>query len=97
MWQFTDSGKVGGISTNVDCDYCYVDYPTLIMKKKMNRLVEPAWKEQASSWAVDDVDWAVTNGILNGKGGDNYDLQGKITTEQVCVLLKRYYDKFGGK
>ena len=97
MWQFTDSGKVGGISTNVDSDFCYVDYPTLIMKKGMNRLVEPAWKEQASSWAVEAVDWAVTNGILQGKGGDNYDLQGSLTREQMCVMLRRYYDKFGGK
>lgn len=30
MWQYTSSGKVNGISGNVDFDYCYVDYPTMI-------------------------------------------------------------------
>ena len=30
MWQYTSSGKVNGISGNVDMNYCYVDYPTKI-------------------------------------------------------------------
>lgn len=30
MWQYSSAGRVNGINGNVDCDYCYVDYPTLI-------------------------------------------------------------------
>jgi GH25 family lysozyme M1 (1,4-beta-N-acetylmuramidase) len=30
MWQYSSSGKVNGVSGNVDCDYCYVDYPSKI-------------------------------------------------------------------
>lgn len=30
MWQYSSSGKINGISGNVDCDYCYVDYPATI-------------------------------------------------------------------
>ena len=30
IWQYTSSGKVNGISGNVDMNYCYVDYPTKI-------------------------------------------------------------------
>lgn len=33
MWQFTSTGRVPGISGNVDMDYCYVDYPGMIEKK----------------------------------------------------------------
>ncbi|MBP3568002.1 MAG: glycoside hydrolase family 25 protein [Lachnospiraceae bacterium] len=28
MWQYTDSGKVDGISTNVDLNICFIDYST---------------------------------------------------------------------
>lgn len=36
MWQYTSTGKVDGISTNVDMNYCYVDYPTKIKAKGLN-------------------------------------------------------------
>ena len=30
MWQYTSKGKINGINGDVDCDYCYVDYPNII-------------------------------------------------------------------
>ncbi|MCH5339521.1 MAG: glycoside hydrolase family 25 protein [Acetatifactor sp.] len=36
MWQYTNKGKVNGISGNVDLDYAYVDYPEIIKAKKLN-------------------------------------------------------------
>ena len=30
MWQYTSKGKINGINGDVDCDYCYVDYPSTI-------------------------------------------------------------------
>lgn len=36
MWQFTSSGHVDGISTNVDMDIAYLDYPAIIKKKHLN-------------------------------------------------------------
>ena len=36
MWQYTSTGKVNGVSGNVDCNYCYVDYPTQIKKTGKN-------------------------------------------------------------
>ncbi|WP_124100757.1 glycoside hydrolase family 25 protein [Ruminococcus sp. Marseille-P6503] len=36
IWQYSSKGKVSGISGNVDCDYCYVDYPTTIKKGGFN-------------------------------------------------------------
>ena len=30
MWQYTDSGRASGVSGNVDCNVCYVDFPTMI-------------------------------------------------------------------
>lgn len=36
MWQYTDSGKVNGISTSVDLDVAYKDYPTIMKNGGFN-------------------------------------------------------------
>lgn len=36
MWQYSDKGKVAGISGNVDMDYAYKDYPSIIKKAGLN-------------------------------------------------------------
>ena len=36
MWQYSSTGKVNGISGNVDMNWCYVDYPTAIKKAGLN-------------------------------------------------------------
>jgi GH25 family lysozyme M1 (1,4-beta-N-acetylmuramidase) len=36
IWQYTDSGKVGGISTSVDLNIAYKDYPKIMEEKKLN-------------------------------------------------------------
>lgn len=36
MWQYSSTGKVNGIGTNVDMNIAYKDYPTLIREGKLN-------------------------------------------------------------
>lgn len=36
MWQYSAKGNVPGISGYVDLDYCYVDYPAIIIKSRLN-------------------------------------------------------------
>lgn len=36
MWQYSDKGRISGISGDVDLDECYVDYPTLIKSGGFN-------------------------------------------------------------
>ena len=36
IWQYSSKGKVAGVSGNVDCDYCYIDYPSAIKKAGKN-------------------------------------------------------------
>lgn len=36
MWQFTDKGIVDGFDTEIDLNYCYRDYPTLMKKWGLN-------------------------------------------------------------
>lgn len=95
MWQYTEKGSVTGIKGNVDRDYSYYDFPTMLREKGYNGLEPYPWEKQASDWAKESVTWAVLNGIIQGVGGDDYALKKNVTTEKMCVMLKRYYDKFG--
>lgn len=36
LWQYSDAGKVNGISGNVDLNYAYKDYPTLVRLTGLN-------------------------------------------------------------
>lgn len=36
IWQTTDKGRVDGITTNVDLDISYVDYPSIMKSKGLN-------------------------------------------------------------
>lgn len=36
MWQYSHTGRVKGISGDVDLNYCYFDYPTAIKKAGLN-------------------------------------------------------------
>ena len=38
IWQFSGSGKVGGIPVAADLNYAYKDYPAIIRRAKLNRL-----------------------------------------------------------
>jgi GH25 family lysozyme M1 (1,4-beta-N-acetylmuramidase) len=65
MWQYSCKGKIPGINGDVDLDYCYVDYPTLIKTKGLNGWapetttpVRPETKE--ISLTIDGVTWKGT-------------------------------------
>lgn len=36
IWQYSETGRISGISGNVDLDECYVDYPSVIVKGGFN-------------------------------------------------------------
>ena len=36
MWQHTSKGKVNGVSGNVDLDWSYVDYPSVMKRVGLN-------------------------------------------------------------
>ena len=38
MWQFTSQGEIAGISGDVDLDYVFVDYPSIIKNAGLNHL-----------------------------------------------------------
>lgn len=49
VWQYSEKGKVDGISGNVDLDICYKDFPTIIKGKGLN-----GWGKAANPTPVPD-------------------------------------------
>lgn len=52
MWQYSDKGRISGISGDVDLDECYVDYPGLIKSGGFN-----GYPEQEPEKPLDTVIW----------------------------------------
>lgn len=42
IWQYSSTGRVNGISGDVDMDKCYVNYPDLIVNAGLNGYTKPA-------------------------------------------------------
>lgn len=43
-----------------------------------------------SSWALEAVDWAHDNHIMNGKNGNRFDPQGNVTRAEAAAVLMNY-------
>lgn len=72
MWQYSSTGKVNGVSGNVDMDYCYVDYPATIKAGGYN-----GYPKQTASTDKTDTTTAIP-GDLNGDG--------KVNVTDVAML-----------
>lgn len=66
-------------------------------KKCMARYEAEQKNLPADSWAVDSLDWAVENGIMEGDGHGNLMPMANVTREQFATMLHRYADKLTGK
>lgn len=44
----------------------------------------------ASNWSAEAREWAVSTGIVQGSGGDNYMWEDVLTREQMAVMLYRF-------
>lgn len=68
MWQYSEKGRIAGITGNVDIDICYVDYPTVIKAAGKNGY-SAADDETAADTAAQDSD--AMEGVLK-LGGRSY-------------------------
>lgn len=42
IWQYSPRGRIDGIATDVDLNYCYVDYPSVVGVNPVNGVIPPA-------------------------------------------------------
>lgn len=79
MWQYSSKGKVNGIQGNVDMNYCYVDYPTLIKEAGKNgyTAVTPETKPtpKPSFKSIDEI----AQEVLDAKWGNGAERKKKLT------------------
>ena len=67
IWQYSEKGKVDGISGNVDLDTCYKDFPTIIKGKGLN-----GWGKANPTPAPTEPDTDVSVTVTIKIGDDTY-------------------------
>lgn len=75
MWQTSSTGKIPGISGNVDTDVCYIDYPSAIKAAGLN-----GYKKGTASKEPAVLD---TDGFKKGDKND-----GVLAYKQMLILAK---------
>lgn len=94
LWQYSATGNIGGIQTDVDCNYCYVNYPGLIKKLQLNgfydynklkTIEEVAQEVLAGKWNVGDE-----RRRLLTDAGYNYDLV-QDEVNRICANHSKTY------
>ena len=50
--------------------------------------------EAVSPWAKDALQWAVGNGVINGKTTTTLEPQGQATRAEAATMLMRYLEKY---
>ncbi len=77
MWQNSSTGEINGISGNVDTDYCYVDYSSLVKSKGMNGY-------SANSGSANDLKILDKSGFKKGDKSD-----GVLAYKCLLLLAKK--------
>ena len=91
IWQYSSSGRVDGISGNVDMDIAYQDYPSIIKNGGFNGFSKQGRSQPTTPVqprkSVDEV----AHEVLAGKWGNGDDRKNRITTagyDYVAVQVK---------
>lgn len=82
IWQYSSTGRIDGISGNVDMNYMYND-----IRKEMNKV--KAVDNTPDTYAKEAVEWAIKNGILKGTDEGDYKLHSNLTRQDALVFLYR--------
>lgn len=96
MWQYSSKGKVSGINGNVDLNYCYIDYPSVIKKAGLNGFSDKILDEKGykkgdkNAFAYKELlRLAIKKKIISGSV-DRNGIFGKGTEAATNALLKKW-------
>lgn len=81
MWQYTSRGKVNGITGNVDLNYAYKDYPTIIKEAGLNGYSKPKAEDKNKSETELKPAPASTEPVKGDLNGD-----GKVDVTDLNML-----------
>lgn len=71
IWQYSSTGRVSGISGNVDMDYAYIDYPSIMKSGGFNGYTKSSQKKSVDTLARE---------VIAGKWGNGEDRKKRLTT-----------------
>ena len=94
LWQYSATGNIDGIQTDVDCNYCYVNYPELIKKLQLNGFYDYNKLKTIEEVAQEVIEGKWNVGIarktLLESAGYNYELvQQKVN--ELCEKHSKFY------
>lgn len=94
LWQYSATGNIDGIQTDVDCNYCYVNYPKLIKKLQLNGFYDYNKLKTIEEVAQEVIEGKWNVGIarktLLESAGYNYGLvQQKVN--ELCEKHSKFY------
>lgn len=97
MWQYSWTGKHSGIKGDVDCNYCYIDYPSIIKSKGLNGFKTAANKTANKSTVTDGK--ASTSKIAAGRKIqlDHMNLYVSSDAPKRSIVLTGFYYISDGK
>ncbi len=84
LWQYTDSGSVAGISTAVDLDVAYKDYPTIMKNGGFNGYT-PVFEDVDEEWIITS-----SNGVnVRSGAGTSFEKTGFLSYgERIHITAK---------
>lgn len=81
FWQYTSTGKVNGINSNVDCNFCFVN--SLFLSDF------PFKDVSLFHWAYNDVKYCKDNGLMEGTALDLFAPNVTLSRGMVVTILYR--------
>ena len=93
IWQYSSEGRINGVSGNVDMDYCYTDYPSIVKNGGYNGYKKPniPEKKTVTQLAKEVIEGKWSNGDERKQklteAGYNYSAVQKKVNE-LCEKMK---------
>jgi GH25 family lysozyme M1 (1,4-beta-N-acetylmuramidase) len=85
LWQYTSKGRLDGYNGDLDLSVLTGTKPlSFFIGNEVPNMNKEVQNNEPSSWAKDDWNWGIENGITDGSNP-----QGLATREQVVAMIRR--------
>lgn len=84
MWQYSSKGRLRGIEGNVDINYCYVNYPSILSDKIVEHIPDEEVHNQFKPYRV-----KITASVLKVRkgAGTSYPVTTKVRNGEVYTIV----------
>ena len=79
MWQYTSTGRIGGVNGNVDMNWCYTDFPSIIKKAGLNGFPKSGGEDAPTPEPEKKSNEEIAKEVLAGKWGNGDERKRRLT------------------